>query len=472
MRSILIRNFGVFALATTATTGCLLHDVNKSPDTLVTTTARFSHETIAQQATTHDRPSWWLAFDDDDLNSLVEFALDNNFELAALAARIEQALALYRKAGSELYPQLGYGADFSANWDDLDSSSDRTRSESARIRGFLNWEVDIWGKLRSLKNAQEIELSLTRLDWESARILLSASVVETYFEIQESRQQLALIRSQIAVNETLLGLTRLRFGQGQSSIVDVLQQQQQLASTRSRMPDIESRLEQLELSLDVLTGQASGGRDRFADHPISAPPTIGPVGIPSSLLTARPDLVAAQQEVIAIDYEVGAAIADRLPQLNIGGSIAYVGDPTLSTLIASAFAGLTGPLFDAGQRKAEVVRQKTRLQEALMVYSQVYLEAIRDVEIALIAERKQEEKVALLDTEWSTAQRLLIETRNRYSQGLTDYLPVLAAVSTEQNLQRDLLSSRRELLSARVALHRAIGGSTHPARRQTAALTP
>lgn len=444
--------------------GCLLHDVEKDPRPVVDSSATFLH--ASGEAHADLTSPWWAAFGDSELDALVTSALESNLELAALSARVEQASAIYRQSGSELFPQVGYGAGYSAAWDDLDGNADR--SESSRIRGFLDWELDVWGRLRSLRESDKSRLFATQLDLESARIILSAAVVENWFSIHEARQQLSLVGSQITVNETLLDLTRLRFGQGQSSIVDVLQQQQQLASTRSLLPDIEFRIEQLELALDVLTGSAAGTRARFTGRPIAAPPAHSAAGLPSDLLINRPDLLAAQQEVIAVDHEIGAAVADRLPRLNIGGSVSYVGDPSLGTLIADAFADLTGPLFDAGRRRAEVDRQRARLEEALANYSQAFIEAVRDVETALLAEQKQAEKVELLESEWSTARRLLTETRNRYSQGLTDYLPVLAAVSTEQNLQRELLTSRRELLSAHVSLHRALGGSTGADTVQTA----
>ena len=152
------------------------------------------------------------------------------------------------------------------------------------------------------------------------------------------------------------------------------------------------------------------------------------------------------------------AIADRLPRLTLGGSVSGTGGPGLDTIITNAVASVAAPIFDAGIRKAEVRRRQAALKEALSSYSNNYLSAVRDVETALVLERKQAERIDLLNQQLDTAKKLLRETRHRWGQGLTDYLPVLNAVVTVQGLEREVITSHRELLSSRVALHRAIGG--------------
>jgi len=176
------------------------------------------------------------------------------------------------------------------------------------------------------------------------------------------------------------------------------------------------------------------------------------------LLTRRPDLRGAQKRVLAFDYDVGVALAGQLPTLAIGGAIDWSGDPSFNNTVTGLFAGLAAPLFDAGERRLEVTYRKAQLKEALAVYSERYLSALFDVETALLEERKNEEHLRLVEQQLVTAQRLLTEARNRFSQGLTDYLPVFTSLAIVQNLERDVVSSRRSVLSARVGLHRAMGG--------------
>jgi outer membrane protein TolC len=253
-------------------------------------------------------------------------------------------------------------------------------------------------------------------------------------------------------------LTSLRFGQGQSSIVDVLQQREQLEATLARVPQTEARIGQLAYSLDILLGQSPGKGNIVTSHRQERPSPLPSVGIPAQLLTRRPDLRAAQKRVLAFDYDVGVAVADQLPTLTLGGGIDWTGDPSFGDAVTTLFAGLAGPLFDAGERRSEVDFRKARLKDALVGYSDRYLSALFEVEAALLEERKSAEQLVLLEQQLVTAQRLLTEARNRFSQGLTDYLPVVTSLAIVQNLERSVVSSRRTVLSARVGLHRALGG--------------
>jgi NodT family efflux transporter outer membrane factor (OMF) lipoprotein len=397
---------------------------------------------------------WWKTFQDPQLDALIREGLASNLELRALAARIEQADALVRRAGARLFPALDAGGEYDWQYD-----SSRDRDEEASSLGLdLSWEIDVWGRLRSARRAASLDAAAARWDRVGGRLLLSAAVAETYFEILEQRQQLDLLSRQEEVNETLLELTRLRFGQGQSSIVDVLQQREQLASTRARVPAVQAELDALEYSLDVLLGRPPGERTRLSSRTIPPPPDLPAVGIPADLLLNRPDLLAARDRVHALDYRVGEALADRLPRLRVGGAVAGVGRPGIDSLITSAFASAVGPLYDGGLRDAEIDRRRARLEEALADYSEAFLVAAGEVETALVRERKQAEQVTRLETQLAIAEQLLTETRNRYSQGLTDYLPVLAALVRVQELERDVITSRRRHLSLRVVLHRALGG--------------
>ena len=338
---------------------------------------------------------WWETFDDPVLNRLVEEALAANLGLQQLVFRIEQAQALHRQAGARLFPALGGAAGYEATWRDLDDPDLATRGESASAGVLLDWELDVWGRLRSAKGARAQELQATYLDWLGGRLLLTALVAETYFEIVEQREQLRLLHRQIDVNETLLELNRLRFGQGQSSIVDVLQQREQLASTRALIPAVEAREGALRYVLDVLLGQAPGSEAWGFSVVLANPPDLGHAGVPSDLLANRPDLMAAQHRITALDYRVGEAIADRLPRFEIGGTLTAVGDPGFNSLVGSAFGSIVGPIFDAGERRAVVSQQRAILEEEVARFSEDYLGAVRDVEIALLAERKRAERVAL-----------------------------------------------------------------------------
>ncbi len=450
--------------------GCAIHQPERTPSPLVPAGDQFREKTSdtgsVGAGTSGD---WWRSFDDSVLDQLISDALDANLDLAQFQDRIVQARARLRQAGGRLFPQVDAEGNFTSRWSDGSGIESNQREDSSALGVVFGWEIDFWGRLRSAKGARVEETEAAIDDWQAARLTLSASIAEIYFEILEQQQQLNLLNQQIGINTTLLDLTRLRFGQGLSSIVDVLQQQEQLASTRTLVPAIEARLEQLELTLDVLLGKSPGDRQRFVARTLDLPPKQFDAGVPSDLLANRPDLLASRHRVTALDYSVGEGIAERLPRFSIGGSLSAGGYPGLDTLTANAITAAVGPVFDAGIRKAEVTFRKAQLMEAIHDYSGRYLNAVREVETALLRGRKRAEGLRRLESQLSVAKRLLRETRNRYSQGLTDYLPVLAAVGTVQTLERDVLTSLRELILERVSLHRALGG---PIARPGPALDP
>jgi len=403
--------------------------------------------------------SWWETFNDEDLNRLVETGLTANFGLRQYVARIEQAAALAHQARAGLYPTLDLDAGYRSEWDgETASSESRDRQDASDLGFLLRWELDVWGRLSSLRRAGKLAAQATIEDWLGARLLLSTAIATTYFEVQEQHRQLEVIRAQIEINKTLLQLTTLRFGQGQSSIVDVLQQQEQLEATLARVPQTEARIGQLEYSLDVLLGRAPGKEDHVLSSRLGRPAPLPAVGVPALLLTRRPDLRGAQKRVLAFDYDVGVAVAEQLPSLSLGSGLGWTGDPGFGDAVTAVFGGLAAPLFDAGERGSEVTFRKARLEDALAGYSERYLAALFEVEAALLDERKSEEQLVLVEQQLVTAQRLLTEARNRFSQGLTDYLPVFTSLAIVQNLERDVVSARRRVFSARVDLHRALGG--------------
>lgn len=441
--------------------GCAIHSVDEdAPLVRVGLSSSFVEPTTGAELPGEWNYSWWESFDDSELNRLIEAGLDSNLNLQRFYARVEQASALARQAGANLYPMLDLDASYNKGFvpNNRIDAGDSDSEERTSIGVTLQWEVDFWGRLSSIRRTERMVFDATVEDWLGARLLLSAAIAETYFEVQEQKLQLDVIQEQMKINKSLQKLTSLRFGQGQSSIVDVLQQQEQLEATRARIPLVEARIGQLEYTLDVLLGGIPDAIEQVPNVVLVSPPKLPAVGIPAQLLTRRPDLRAAQKRVLAFDYEVGIAVANQFPSLSIGGAIDWRGDPSLGDDIQSIFARLAAPLFNAGELRSQVAFRKARLEEALAGYSERYLSALLEVESALLDERKTIERLELVEQQLKTSQRLLNETRNRFSQGLTDYLPVFTALNIVQTLERNVVSARRSVLSARVGLYRAVGG--------------
>lgn len=402
--------------------------------------------------------AWWKSFDDPVLDRVIDRALAGNLELQEAAARLRQAEAEASREGALLFPTVDVAGDLGA------TRVDEGRRRAAGLGALLRWEIDLWGRLRAGRRAATEEVGAAAMDLRAAKVVLCAAVAEVYFSILEDQMQLELLERQRETNQTLLELTQLRLGQGVASAVDVLQQKEQLTSTLARVPLVQATLESDRKRLLILMGEHPGESGSAAMQ-TPGETTELPEGNRDSAadftafdLLQRPDLAALQHRIKSMDQRVAQAVADRLPNVAISASTTLTDASDLNALISSAVGELVLPVIDGGARRAEVQRRRAALEELLLEYGQAYLEAAAELQIALINEDRQQRHVDLLREQLAVAQRVLFESRNRYAQGLTDYLPVLDALDRVQELERSLITNRRLRLSYRVQRHRALGG--------------
>ncbi len=398
---------------------------------------------------------WWEALNDSFLDTIIVEALSKNLTLAQSRSRIEQAMATDTIAASFLFPEVTGRASGEAGWTDGDKSE-----ETYTAGASLSWEIDLWKRLSSARKAAALEILASREELEAAALFLTSRIAETYFEIIEQNLQLQLLERQIAAGETLLELIELRFGYGEASVVDVYQQRQLLAATRARGPVVNSRLRTLENRLSVQLGRAPMSKPiGIADNlpKLSSLPTTG---VPIDLLNNRPDLKQIYNKLLAIDFRVAEAVADRFPKIELNGSALYKDSLSTEGMLYSILLKAAAPIFDRERRSSKVKLREAEFREELARYSEAYLTAMEEVETALWQEHYQQDLLKALDEQISIARSNLAETRNRYQQGLTDYLPVLTALHSLQQLERDILTNKRELISLHILLYRSLGGST------------
>ncbi len=436
--------------------GCQSHTINPSPEPLQNGGVAYSIAPTTSYPADHH---WWASFKDAKLDALIYNALNSNFDIMRGLARLDQADALTSQAKAARMPQIDIEANVLRDWADGD-----TRNRLDRVGGALAWEVDVFNRLGSAALARDSERTARLEDLQAIRLSLSAEVTEAYFDAVEQRSALALLEQQIDVDRDLLELTELRFEAGLTASVDVLQQSSQLAETESLVPPTEALLRISENRLDVLIGQAPDAEDRVnSNDRFIAIGDLPFIGVPSDLLLNRPDLRAFKYELIAADAEIGQAIAERLPRITLDGSLFY-GDGSDFTGPAGILIGsIVQPLIDWGARKAQVERSRALYVERLAVFSQAYLQAIEDVENTLYQERKQREFLDRLERRRRFLARTVDETRDRYTNGLTDFLPVLDALKELQRIERIIVRQERALLGFRIQLHRALGGRVNAA---------
>lgn len=398
---------------------------------------------------------WWQGFADPLLNSLIDQALAGSFSLQEVAARVRQAEFIAKQSGVLDRPMLD--ADLAAS---ASRSPDGAHAQRYSGRVSLAWEADLWQRLSAGAKAAALETTAVGEELAEAALALTARLTETYFELVEARRQQHLLAGQIELAEKRLSLNRLRFANGLSSLVDVSQARQQLAALHSRQPVLDASIRLLSHRLAVLAGKnPSAHIPAAADH-LPDLPLLPDLGVPADLLTRRPDLKRLQARLMAADQRLAEAVAERLPQLKLTGRAGLDGAILLRSedLFVSILAEVTASLFDHDRRKNEVERRKAVLDQVLAQYSQAYLVAIGEVEDALWQERQELRLAGLLRQQLALAGETLAQTRARYSQGLSDYLPVLVAEQAEQELSHDLLLSRLQAVLHRVQLIRALGG--------------
>jgi len=432
--------------------GCTVHKVDRSPEPLVKIDDTYS---ITSPEGVPNQEVWWAPFNDPELDALIRTGLVNNFDVLQAVARLEQASALSLQADAARLPQVNVIADSGQSWREAGD-----RENISRIGADFSWEVDVFDRLGSIAVARQSEQQARRDDIDAVRLMLSAEIAQAYFDAVGWRLQLTLLSKQIETDKNLQDLTQIRFDSGLTAMVDVLQQSSQLAETESLVPAVEGALRVSENRLDVLLGSSPDGNDRVS--PEADFVDIGKlpfIGVPADLLLLRPDLRAQRNELIAADAQIGQAIAERLPQVTLDGSflIEEGGDP--SGVIARLIGSFIQPLLDWGARKAEVERNRALYLERLALFTQRFLEAVEDVENSLYLERQQREFLRRLEIRQTLLRRTVEETTERYTNGLTDYLPVLDAVTELQRLERIIVQQKGALLSYRIQLHRALGGN-------------
>lgn len=404
---------------------------------------------------------WWRSLDSDALDQLIERALDENRSLRATHARLEQARAVARREGAPRWPSLTASGEASRERTDQGATSELFSGGAS-----ASWELDLWGRVDATADAATLDARAQAAAWSDAAITLTGEVANTWFRLREARLRTDLLEDQLAVNEQVLKLIRLRRRQGQVSSADVLRQEQLVEQTRGQLISTRRESDSLRLQLAALVGttpdefrvpQSSGGFPSTPPEPDT--------GVPAEVLERRPDVRQALLSLRAADERVAAAFAERLPRIELSASItdtAVSAGELFQDWVSTVSAGLSLPLIDGGRRRAETDRARAALRVAINEYEQTMLDAIREVEDALSAEQRQRERLASLREQLNLAEQVLERIRSRYTRGATDYLDVLDALVSKQELEREVLTARRELLQNRVTLHRTLAGGLQP----------
>jgi len=455
----MLKTFLIFCMFPLALSGCSLHQPLKIEPALANE-ARYTEQTSGIDKASPPMERWWTTFHDSQLDQLMAQLFASNLQLEEAFARTQQAQAAIKLSRSARWPQLSLGGQGSREL--VPGLVNDTYAMNYRFSAQSSFELDLWGKLKNQQKATSKQAAASSNQLQTLYLSLSAQLADLYYFAIEQRAQQTLLQQTIDSYAETLQRVEERYRQGLVAVIDVYQARQNLSAAKANLPNYQKNLATTEHAIASLLGQYPG---QTVFDPQTALPFVGqlPAGIPADLLQQRPDLHASFNLLEAADAELAAAIADRLPTLKLGANYGFLQNDFGIGAVTGSFWQLlvqpAVPLIDGGRRRAEVVRNKAVIRERLAAYRQNVIDAVREVEDALSANREEKERLRLLEDAVVTAtasQRLALDN---YLRGLSDYLPVLSLQRSLLQTQNQLLTSRRQLLSDRISLARALGGS-------------
>lgn len=403
---------------------------------------------------------WWRGFGSTELDALIASAQQNNLNLAAARARVEQADAQARIAGSSLLPS--FGASVTSNESgDIHGPGLKTRSLGAAISA--SYELDFWGRNRADARAADQSLRASRFDQQTVALTTTSSVATTYFQLLTLRDRLRYARQNVENADRLLSLTELQLKAGLISPLQMAQQQNIVASQRAQLPAIAQQERQAAASLALLLGIPPQGFEVKAHSLESlAAPKVVP-GLPSELLARRPDVAKAEADLASADANVGAARAAFLPTISLTGN-SSVASTALNGLLNGSNAAYTigaallQTIFDGGMLAAREDLAMARREELLTAYRRAAITAFSDVDVALSSVSNLEEQERQQAKAAAAAAESFRIAELQYRAGLVDYLNVLNAQQSLSQAQDQLAQVKGARLQAIVGLYRVLGG--------------
>lgn len=397
---------------------------------------------------------WWRDFGSANLNGYVGTALNANNDLMASLQRIEQARASVQGAGAGLLPQVNASGSQSKDWQESGGRS--TSSDSNRGSLSISYEVDLFGRTRAGVEAAEARLDASKFDHEALRLVVAGDVTQAYANAAGASEQLSVARNNLTIAKDVLNIINARFREGSASALEAAQQKADVASSEANIATLQRQHDAYVTQLAVLMGEAPQRFTLREDKLITMKvPVVSPV-LPSRLLEQRPDIRAAEANLIAANADIGAARAAFFPSLNLNAEGALTGNPAASILSLSASA--LAPIFSGGTLESGLSSSKARKEELVATYRQTVLTAFKEVSDALAAVKAASVRVKALDsaqTEARTAYRL---ARARYDSGSIDFQALLDIQRSLLQAEDSYAQARLEAINASVDLIKALGG--------------
>lgn len=410
-----------------------------------------------QLVAVHD---WWRAFGDSGLDGLMQAMPAGNLDLAQSEAQYRQARAALDASRSGLYPSAGLGASLDRSAQGL--SAPGNPSNTYGLTGSVNWEVDLWGKVRRGVESARAGAQASEADVAAMRLSLQSTLAQAYFGVRLSELQDALLERTLQQYAQALEMTRNRLAAGVASPADVAAASAQLAQTRVQRIQLGWQRKQQLHAIAELLGEIPARFQMPASQGLPVVPQV-PVDVPSALLQRRPDIAAAERRVAQANAQIGVAQAAWFPDLTLSGQGGYRASDFASWITAPARFWTLGPalaatLFDGGARSAAVAQAQAAYDGQAAGYRKTVLDAVREVEDGLVQAQDMVSQQAAQDQALAAARETLRQVTNQYQAGLVDYLNVVQAQTSALSAEQNTLSLQAQRLDVAVQLVVAAGG--------------
>jgi len=413
----------------------------------------------ANVSTPQEQGRWWQVFSDPLLNQLVEQANRNNNSIQVAAARLAQARAMASQTDADRALQVGLGTSATRERDATTAYLPQTVISAG---ANLSYEADLFGKLSKASDAAALDATSRDALLRSTQLLVQAEVTQTYMSLRATDSERALVRDTLQTYRNTLQLTEVRYKEGDVAELDVMRVRSEVASTESEALALDQHRAQLEHALAVLVGEVASSFQIEPTDWATALPVI-PAGVPSTVLTRRPDISAAQSSMQAAQARVGVAKAAWFPSFSLTANGGYATPEvkdlfTLSARTWGVGALLSLPLLDGGKRQAGVENANAELSQALASYREQVLVAFREVEDQLSSLRLLAEQSEAQARSVASSSRATQLSNSRYRNGFVSQLELLDAQRSELRNRRQALQVRAAQYQATVGLIRALGG--------------
>ena len=414
------------------------------------------------------RGAWWELYGDQQLNGLVEQLNRSNQTIAQSEAQFRQAQAMVRTARGAFFPSADLSVGKTRSSQGTGSSSSSLSSSSSGIRDTYNaqvgvsWEADVWGKLRRGLEANEATAEASLADLAAMRLSQQSELVQNYLQLRVIDEQKRLLETTVEAYQRSLKMTDNQYRAGISGKDSVAQAQTQLRNTQASLIDLIWQRAQFENAIAVLTGQAPSAFSLAEVDTVPALPQI-PVSLPSQLLERRPDIASAERSIIAANANIGVAKAAYYPDFSLSLSGGYSSSTyedwiSVPNRFWSVGPKIALPLFDGGQRSAEVDRNEALYDQTVAKYRQTVLDGFREVENYLVQLKVLGDESVVQEQALESARESLRLTSNQYKAGLIAYLDVVSVQTTALTTERSVLNLLQSRLIASVQLIAALGG--------------